>query len=91
MRRLAHRRLLQWGMIALAYSAALSAIQAQEEAAPVSASIHISKQRPYEKESVILTLTIKTVGVQFRKQIDLIPTKNSSTSFRILKLCPQNV
>ncbi len=90
MRLLAHRRLLQWGMIALAYSAAFSAIQAQEETAPVSASIHISKPLPYERESVILTLTIKTVGVQFRKQIDLInlPDKKQFDIFSDFETLP---
>ena len=90
MRRFSHRPLLQWAMIVLAFSASLSAIQAQEEAAPVSASIHISKSLPYEKESVILTLTIKTVGVQFRKQIDLVnlPDKKQFDIFSNFETLP---
>jgi len=38
--------------------------QAQNDASPVSASIHISNPNPYERETVFVTLTIRSEGVQ---------------------------
>ena len=82
--------LLQLGLVALACHIASGAVQAQEETPPIIATIAISNPLPYEKESVELTLTIQTVGIQLRKQLDLVnlPDKQQFDLFSSFETMP---
>ncbi len=63
---------------------------AQTETPPVTAEISISKARVYERESFLLTLTIKTTGVQIRQKLDLngLPDRNRVDIFTPFEALP---
>lgn len=65
-------------------------VQAQSEQSAVTAAISVSKAELHERETFLLTLTIKTVGVQIRQTLDLagLPDKRQVDLFTNFETLP---
>ena len=81
------RRLLYLAIVAILIPPPLTA---QTEERPVVAEISVSKAQLYERETFFLTLTIKTIGVQIRKKLDLngLPDKQRVDIFTPFESLP---
>jgi len=65
-------------------------VRAQSQQSAVTAEIKVSKAQLYERETFLLTLTIKTIGVQIRQTLDLagLPDKRQVDLFTDFETLP---